>query len=392
MALTRIVRAISLCCVATLLLAGPLAHAGGLVIDVTVTADLNMHAINRWIDAEATLNYYYSGTDTIAQQLASGAADIRVTDVGWEWLDDGEHVFDPEDIFMFTCTGRFPTGGTKIIRYSARCEVFMVNPETQEETILASGVGSDELSVYVDEFTVTITAGRTELAAGAILSGPHETGLLIEVNPPLPWVQVDLFLAGGLGFEGEEGEGDSVVGWHGPARVDLGGGYWHLAGGPPVSGTTDDYGQFTAILTSSNKIDDYCAVIAQCGNQSDGTSTIYFRKGTTEFPAVDFFLGGTSEKTVTRLGVDDEPLDGHLILVHVASVTVAGQLIEPTPDEWRTDFEGSLNRLAPYAAPCIPYHQIATDGEGKARVSIWVADNDDIDALDSRCIDLSIHP
>ena len=265
-------------------------------------------------------------------------------------------------------------------------------PGDGEEIVLATGVGFDEETVQVDVYTVEVRADKTELAAGAIDTEPHRTVITVEVTPGDPWVQVDLsIVGGGLGYTGEEGAGESYVNWHGPAKLDFGGGRWLPAGDPPMSGTTDETGSFTVNLISSNMIEDSCAVYAQCGDEDDTTPTITFKEGTTEFPAVDFFLGGTFEKTVTRLGCGDEPLDGHLMVIHVASVTVAGAKIEPSDDEWRNDFEGCKHRLAPYAEPCIPY-RLATGTDGKARVSISVADNEDIEGLETRCLDLSIHP
>ena len=114
----RIDRRLVYSSIAAFLLTSASAHAGSLVVNVTVTVDRNSAMVNQWIDAEATLAYYYSGSDTVAEQLASGEASIRIDEVGWEWLDDGEAVWDPEDIMMSSCSGRLPTDGAKTVRYT----------------------------------------------------------------------------------------------------------------------------------------------------------------------------------------------------------------------------------------------------------------------------------
>ena len=393
MAPPKIDRRLVYSCIATLLLISTSAHAGSLVVNVTVTVDRNAAMVNQEINAEATCDYYYSGTDTIAEQLASGEAEIRVTDVGWEWLDDGDFEFDEMDMMMSTSWGSFPTEGTKTIRYTVGCEVVRIDQQTGEETTLATGVGFDEETVQVDVYTVTVTAGRTELAAGAVDTEPHRTTITVEVSPGDPGIQVDLTIVdGGAGYTGEVGENPYRTTWHGPAKLTLGP-YWHTPGQPPVNGTTDENGQFTATLISSNQINDSCKVHAQCDEEEDDTATINFTFGDVTLSGPQCFFLGDNEQIATREASDGTPLSWHDLLIFVRGVKVNGAWIEPTQSEWESDFAGSKARVDPYAeaanaqVPSVLHGMTNDDGQFTATITLKYGP----EKVKCDVLDLSVH-
>ncbi|MCX8495112.1 MAG: hypothetical protein ORN51_02900 [Akkermansiaceae bacterium] len=247
-----------------------------------------------------------------------------------------------------------------------------------------------------------ITVAKSQIAAGALATAPHQTKVVIQVVPPGP-TPVIVWLDGGTGSSAASSS-DGNIHPISPAKLcDPVTSPVAEAGGPsaaqPLLMNASATGEVILTLTSSNVVGDHCTVRAQAGTMpatgpgqagtvraaepvQASSPEVSFEAGTMtmDFPAV--LTPGTSVPVVVTRSFNGEPLAGHETLIYVNRAQVDGKSLVAA---------GQLSsQLDPYALVDATQQRQTTDASGLASANVLINDPGGLGSVEMKACDLQV--
>lgn len=210
-----------------------------------------------------------------------------------------------------------------------------------DETLLFEALHTTPYPHDIVAFTVykvETVSGKTEIAAGALNSAPHQTYITVHVTPAVS-ASVAVWLVDGDGFKTGSPEtysGHSLI-VEGPAKIE-GSGLTFISGGSTPSSAaivvnTDSDGDAVLTLTSSNEINETCKVHAKANTVpptmtgSEASCIVKFLQGDQTITLPDYLPANTEITAIVKRSLGGVALPGHDTVFYVSSVKVNGTTI-----------------------------------------------------------------